>query len=75
MSILNINHANQTVKMAQMAKISRLGSKFDLTRLKSTWKKIDLTRLTLNTSFKMQQLFEKNGYHAFIHDFWKMKVF
>ena len=29
----------------KLAKISRLGSKIDLTRLKSTWKKFDLTRL------------------------------
>ena len=45
MSILSTNDVNQTVKKGKMAKISRLGSKFDLTRLKSTWEKFDLTRL------------------------------
>ena len=29
----------------KLAKISRLGSEIDLTRLKSTWQKFDLTRL------------------------------
>ena len=33
----------------KIVKISRLGPKFDLTRLKSTWQKFDLTQLTLNT--------------------------
>ena len=45
MSILSTNYVNQTVKKGKMAKISRLGSKIDLTRLKSTWEKFDLTRL------------------------------
>ena len=47
----------------KIVKISRLGPKFDLTRLKSTWQKFDLTRLD-STDFEHYSAHGFKYFHA-----------